>query len=256
MGNALQVKFQALLANVAGVPQTIATVGSAAANIGSPVTLLSSGQATLTTTVATGGSHAFTALYSGDANYNESVSSAVDVTAEDFSLSATVATIAQPGQSGTAAITVTGSANFTGAVNFTCALPNSLVEAACFVNPNTITGSGQVTLTVNTTPPHALVHPRLGIPPIRSAPGILLGSVTLLLLVLILGILNRQWRVPAVLSLGMLAIVLFATSCGGGSNSVSDPGTPTGTYNVVVTGTSGSGTTQIQHTAVVPLTVQ
>ncbi len=242
----------------AGGPTLTGTVQFAedGADIGSPVTLLSSGQATLTTTVATGGSHAFTALYSGDASYNESVSSAVDVTAEDFSLSATVATIAQPGQSGTAAITVTGSANFTGAVNFTCALPNSLVEAACFVNPNTITGSGQVTLTVNTTPPHALVHPRLGIPPIRSAPGILLGSVTLLLLVLILGILNRQWRVPAVLSLGMLAIVLFATSCGGGSNSVSDPGTPTGTYNVVVTGTSGSGTTQIQHTAVVPLTVQ
>ena len=224
-------------------------------DIGSPV-IVSGGQATLTTTLSSSGSHTFTALYSGDANYDESVSSAFDIGVEDFALSAAAATVGQPGQSGTAAISVTDSANFTAPVNFTCALPNSLVEAACFVNPNTITGSGQVSLTVNTTPPHALVHPGPRVPPFGPASRISIILAALLLCALLLAIAKRQWRVPTVVGLGMLAVLLFAASCGGGSGNASDPGTPAGTYSVVVTGSSGSGSTQIQHTVLVPLTIQ
>lgn len=221
--------------------------------IGSAVPL-SNGQAAFTTTLSTSGNHSFTALYSGDVNYDQSASSALAVGAEDFSLTATAAAISQPGQSGTATITVDDSANFTAPVNFTCALPNSLTEAACFVNPNTLTGSGQVTLTVNTTPPHALVAPNVSVPPNPRITQIGPGVAALLLAFLVLWIPSRKWRVPAMFALVLVAFSLFAVGCGGSAKK--DPGTPTGSYNTVVTATSGSGSTEIQHTVVVPLSVQ
>ena len=222
--------------------------------IGSPVTV-SGGQATLTTTMSTSGNHTVTALYSGDANYDESVSDALAIGVEDFSLATTAASIPQPGVAASAAITVTGSANFTSAINFTCSLPNSMVEAACFVNPNTITGSGQVMLTVNTTPPHSLIiQPRFGVPQLGIAGRVGLALAALLLAVLALRLPRPGWRAPAMLGLVVLAILSFAAGCGSGGKS--DPGTPAGIYNVVVTGTSGGGSSQIQHTVVVPVTVQ
>jgi FtsP/CotA-like multicopper oxidase with cupredoxin domain len=222
-------------------------------NLGSPVTI-SNGQATLTTAMTTTGNHTITALYSGDANYSSSVSAALPIGVEDFTLSAASTTIPAPGQSGTSTIAVAGSANFTLPVSFTCSLPNAMTQAACFVNPNSITGSGQVTLTVNTTPAHALVAPRIGIPPFWFFARISLSLLTLLLAVLMLRIPWRRWRVPAILGLVVLAILSIAAGCGGNGKTV--PGTPAGTYNIVVTGTSGSGSSQIQHTVVVPVTLQ
>ena len=238
-----------------GGPAMLGTVqfADSGANIGSAMPV-ANGQAALTTTF-TGGNHSITATYSGDATYNESISDALAVTAEDFSLSAPASSISQPGQSGTATISVTDSANFTAAINFTCALPNALVEAACFVNPNTLTGSGQVTLTVNTTPPHALVHPQIGVPPVGTIVSISSGLAALLLALLTLWIPRRKWRVPAMLGLVLIAIVSFAIGCGS-SSAKTDPGTPAGTYNVTVTATSGSGSSQILHTVVVPVTIQ
>jgi hypothetical protein len=221
--------------------------------IGSPVSV-SAGQAAITTTLTTSGNHTITALYSGDVNYSSSVSSALAIGVEDFTLNATSTTISAPGQSGTATISITDSTNFTLPINFTCSLPNQMTESACFVNPNTITGSGQVALTVNTTPEHALVHPHVGIPPLGTVSRIALGTVALLLAAFMLWIPRRRWRVPAMLGLIVLGILSFVAGCG--SNGKTDPGTPTGSYNVVVTGTSGSGSSQIQHTVVVPVTLQ
>ena len=221
--------------------------------IGSAVPL-TNGQATFTTTLSTSGNHSFTALYSGDVNYDQSSSPALGVTAEDFSLTTAAAAISQPGQSGTATITVADSANFTAPVNFTCALPNSLTEAACFVNPNTLTGSGQVTLTVNTTPPQALVAPNVSVPPGASIGQVALGFAALLLAFLALWLPSRKLRVPAMFILGLVAFSLFAVGCG--SSAKKDPGTPTGSYNVVVTATSGTGATEIQHTVVVPVSIE
>jgi FtsP/CotA-like multicopper oxidase with cupredoxin domain len=237
----------------AGGPTMLGTVqfGEDGNNIGSAIPV-SNGQATLTTTLPTGGNYSVTATYSGDATYNESISDALAVTVEDFTLDAAGTTISSSGKSGTSVITITGSANFAAAINFTCSLPNSLVEAACFVNPNSIVGSGQVTLTVNTTPPHALVHPRVEMPPFGTIGRVAVGLAALA--VLTLWIPRRKWRVPAMLGLVLLAILSFAAGCR--SSGSSDPGTPTGTYNVTVTGTSGSGSLQIQHTVVVPMTIQ
>jgi FtsP/CotA-like multicopper oxidase with cupredoxin domain len=219
--------------------------------IGNPIPV-SNGQAALTTALSAGGNHSITATYSGDATYSESVSAALAVTVEDFALNATATTISRPGQSGNSTITVAGSANFSAPINFTCSLPNSLTEAACFVNPSSIVGGGQVTLTVNTTPPHAVVPPRFGFPPISTLTRV---SIELaVLLAALIWIRRRKWRAPAMLGLIALAILAFAAGCGGGGKS--DPGTLAGTYNVVVTATSASGSSQIQHTVVVPVAIQ
>jgi FtsP/CotA-like multicopper oxidase with cupredoxin domain len=215
---------------------------------------VSGGQATFTTAMSTAGGHTITALYSGDVNYNESVSDALAVGAEGFTLSAPGSTAVKGGTAGNAVITVTASPNFTSPIDFTCALPSSMTEAACFVNPSSISGSGQVTLTVNTTGPHALVGRRLEpIPPgMLWRVGLALGAVLLALFAL--RIPRTRWRISAVASLIVLAILSVAIGCGGGTKLV--PGTPAGTYNVVATATSGSGPAQIVQTVVVPITVQ
>lgn len=246
----------AVVPTTAGGPAPSGTVQFSVdgAIAGSPVAI-SAGQAALTTTLTTSGNHLVTALYSGDVNYSGSVSSTLGIAVEDFTLTATSAAIPAPGQSGNSTITITGSTNFTDPINFTCSLPNSMSESACFVNPASITGSGQVTLTVNTTPPHALVQPHVDFPPFGKVRGMAFGFVTLLLAISMLAVPRRRWRMPAMLSLVVLAVLSFAVGCGGGGGKT-DPGTPSGTYNVVVTGTSGTGTSQIQHTVVATFTVQ
>jgi FtsP/CotA-like multicopper oxidase with cupredoxin domain len=181
----------------AGGPVMLGTVQFAdnGTNIGSAIPV-SNSQAVLTTTLAADGNNSITATYSGDSTYTESVSNALAVTIEDFTFSATNMAIPAPGQAGTSTITVTGSANFVAPINFTCSLPHSLTEAACFVNPNSLTGSGQVTLTVNTTPAHSLSSSGVGIPPLGNNGRFVLGLVALSLALLTLWIPRQKWRVP------------------------------------------------------------
>jgi FtsP/CotA-like multicopper oxidase with cupredoxin domain len=250
------VTFTAAIApTAAGGPALTGTVQFAldGNNIGSPVSV-SSGQATLATAMTASGNHTVTALYSGDANYSSSVSSALAIGVEDFTLAASSVSIPAPGQSGTSTITVTGSTNFSAAINFTCALPNAMTQSACFVNPNSITGSGQVTLTVNTTPAHSVDSPRVGIPPLGWTARVTCSLMALLLALLVLRLPWRRLRVTAAVSLLLLAILSIASGCGGGGKTL--PGTPAGAYNVTVTAVSGSGSSAIQHTVVVPMTVQ
>jgi hypothetical protein len=66
---------------------------------------------------------------------------------------------------------------------------------------------------------------------------------------------NRKRVVSVVAFLGLLLLCGLATSCGGASTSNSNnaviPGTPTGSYNVTVTASSGSLTHNTQLTLVV-----
>jgi FtsP/CotA-like multicopper oxidase with cupredoxin domain len=218
-------------------------------NVGNPVTL-TNGQATLTTTInGNTGSSNLTAFYQGDATYTESVSPALPITISNFALSSPG--IAAPlGSAAIAPVTVNVATNYTSLIGLTCTMPSTLTESACFVDPNSITGTGAVSLTVNTTPAHPVSKLRTG-----GSGWLAAGGGASLACVFLLVLPRRRWRGSAMLVLTLMAVLFTVIGCGGGS-AKTDPGTPKGTYTVVVTGTAGSGSALSQTSVNVPITVQ
>lgn len=139
---------------------------------------------------------------------------------------------------------------FTGTVSVTCAIPSRMTYSTCTLSSSSFTvPNGQVNLVVATTAPSAALRlpnrPRWFIP----SAGALLACILLLL------ISGKKRRVK--LAFGLLVFALLAAAlvaCGGSSGTTitTTSGTPTGTYTVTVTGTSG----QLSHTLNVPVTVQ
>jgi FtsP/CotA-like multicopper oxidase with cupredoxin domain len=222
-------------------------------NVGNPAALVN-GQATLTTTVTGNvGSNDLTAFYQGDSTYAESISTAVPLTFSGFSLSSPGVT-ATLGSAAISKVTVNVATNFTTPISFTCTMPAGLVEAACFVDPKSIIGSGQVSLTVNTTPSHPLSSKLIGGPG-HAAYGWFAASGGTSLACLFLFLLPR--RIGRGKALWMLAfLALSFTLIGCGSTTKIDPGSAKGTYTVVVTGITGTGTSQYQTSINVPVTIQ
>jgi FtsP/CotA-like multicopper oxidase with cupredoxin domain len=232
-----------------GTPATTGTVQFQlnGLNVGNPVTL-ANGQATETTPInGDAGVSNLTAFYEGDATYTESVSAGVPITISNFALSSAGVT-APLGSAAIAKVTVNAAANFTTPISFACTTPSGLTESACFVDPNAMTGSGQVSLTVNTTPAHPLSSMRTGAPGWLVAGGASLGGVFLLALP------RRRGRSRAVFFLTLVAIIVTVIGCS--STAKTDQGTPKGTYTVVVTGTASSGPAQSQTSVNVPVTIQ
>ena len=156
----------------------------------------------------------------------------------------------------TSTITVTPVSGFTGSVTLTAAIttgPSGSVDPPTLsfglTSPVTITGTtaGTATLTITTTAAtsSALVHPKHSVVPWYTA-----GGATLACL-LLFGIpaRRRSWRTM----LGMLALLMAITSgvfaCGGGGSAGGgggsgggggNSGTTAGSYNITVTGTSGT----------------
>jgi hypothetical protein len=191
------------------------------------------GLATLTTTInGTVGSNDLTAFYQGDSTYAESVSAAVPVTISTFALSSPGTTTAI-GSAAIAPVTVNVANGYTTPINLTCTLPADLAESACFIDPHSMTGTGKVSLTVNTTPAHPLSSELRARPGWFAASG---GASLACLFVLVLP--RRRWRGKAMLLLAMLAAAFTTIGCGGTAKT--DPGTAPGSYMVVVTATAGS----------------
>ena len=143
---------------------------------------------------------------------------------------------------------------FTGAIGFACSgLPS---KSTCSFNPASanITSSASVPFavaiaTTATTTSVAGIATGLG----GSRLGILAGTIIVFLNFWLLVLRTRRWRRLMML---VLLVCSFGTiSCGGGGHSTTTttlPGTPAGTYTVVLTSTSGS----ITHTTNLTLTVQ
>jgi FtsP/CotA-like multicopper oxidase with cupredoxin domain len=218
-------------------------------NIGSPVAL-SDGKASLNTGLnGSAGANNLTAFYQGDATYAEATSANVPITIANFAL-LSPGTTAAIGSAAIASVTVNVASNYSSAISFSCSMPASLKESACFVNPKSMTGTGQASLTVNTTPPHPAVQ-RIS----RNGPGWLAaGGGTSLACVLLLGLPRRRWRKQALIGLTLVCIVFGVNGCGGAGQT--DPGTTKGSYTVVVTGTAGSGPSHYQTSVNVPVTIQ
>ena len=217
-------------------------------NVGNPATI-SNGVATLTTEVdGNVGSNNLTAFYEGDTNYTETTSPSIPITVSPFGLTSTGATAAV-GAAAIATVNVNAATNYTSLINLTCTLPSNLTEGACFINPNSITGTGTVQLTVNTTPAHP-TSSKLN----RRPAWLMAGGGATLACVFLLILPKRRWRNAALLIL--LAVAIVSTVVGCGSPAKTDPGTAKGTYTVVVSGASGSGSSQYQTSVNVPITIQ
>lgn len=218
------------------------------ANVGNPANI-TNGVATLTTPVDGNlGSNNLVAFYEGDTNYTEVTSAPIPISVSAIGLTSAGAA-ANVGAAAIATVNVNVANNYTSLVNLTCTLPSNLAESACFVNPTSITGTGQVQLTVNTTP----THPGSSMP-LGWSGWLAGGGSASLALILFFALPRRRWRYAAVGPLGV-AIVFGFAGCSGGSGNT-DAGTAKGTYSVVVTGTAGSGSSQYQTSVNVPITIQ
>lgn len=186
------------------------------------------------------------------------------ITVTDFTVGATTssATVAK-GSTATYNLTVGPAASggsFASAVALACTGAPS--EATCTVNPTSVTpGSTNtpVTVTVTTT---AQKTAALKVPsrPGTHSPAIPMFASMLGLAGIALVGKRRSRRITfMVVTLLLLASIGMFVGCGGGGGSTAtkttqivDPGTPSGTYTLVVTGTSGSAS----HTMNLTLTVQ
>ena len=217
-------------------------------NVGDPAAV-TNGQATLATAVdGNVGSNNLVAFYEGDTTYAEVTSPSILITVSPFGLTSS-GTTAAVGAAAIASVNVNVANNYTGLINLTCTLPASLTESACFVDPASITGTGTVQLTVNTTPAHPSSSK------VNSRPGWLAagGGASLACIVLLI-LPKRRGRNIALSMLAILAIAFTVIGCGNAAKT--DPGTAKGTYTVVVTGTAGSGSSQNQSSVNVPVTIQ
>jgi subtilase family serine protease len=169
--------------------------------------------------------------------------------APGFTLAPTVGSyqVAQ-GSSVTAIVNLTAFNGFTGQVTYTCT--ESVSESTC-TGPTTAVSSTQAaSFLVTTKAPIA----RLERPFDRDS-RILYATLLPGLFGIVVVASSRKRSLRSVRFLGLLMVLGFSTiwlgSCGGSNHGPKDPGTPTGSYTITVTGTSGSLTRQTSFTLVV-----
>ncbi len=217
-------------------------------NVGDPAGV-TDGVATLTTQVdGNVGANNLVAFYEGDSTYTETTSPSISITISPFAMTSSGATAAA-GSAAIATVNVNAVSNYTNPINLTCTLPSGLAESACFVNPTSITGTGSVQLTINTSPAHP-TSSKLSARPGWLAAG---GGASFACIVLLF-LPRRRWRNTALSVLAILASSFTIIGCGGSGKT--DPGTAKGTYMVVVSATAGSGSGAYQTSISVPITIQ
>ncbi len=220
------------------------------------------GFSTSTSDAATG-YNLVTGLGSVDAN-NLAVAWAASL-GETFSLTSSLGTnaslaVTQGQTSGAVNLTVSSSSTpsfITGSqtalpLTYTCAgLPS---ESTCNFLPSSTTAALSVSLTITTTAPTGKL-----IRPLDRGPSIFYALLFpgLLGIVVTLGTRKRSLNAMRILALIALLSVsaLWMASCGGSSSSSKNPGTPTGSYPITVTATTG-GASPLTSSVKLTLNVQ
>lgn len=177
--------------------------------------------------------------------HNQALASFNVAALPDFNMSfvATNNATIKAGASATGTLALTATGSFNSAVNFTVAGCPSL--ATCAVSPNpanpTSTTPVNASLTITTTAPTVAVTRPTGVQRNYLALWLGLSFGTLGLVIL------RKPRTNLSLLIVACAVLIGMAGCGGGGGGNSGgttplpkPGTPAGTYTVVVTGTAGT----------------
>jgi len=205
------------------------------------------------------GNHSISASYAGDPSFSASNSTQplTFTISPGFFMNLTgqpAVVIQTPGNSGTTSVAVFNSSSFSGTITLACSgLPS---ESTSSFSPTSLKPTGAaattaVTVTVNTTAPTTAA--RLQHPSHRVSSWML--AVAMLFSIVFLADKKTMMRGMSLLLLA--AATMTTVSCGGGSKSSTppppppNPGTPAGTYNVVVTATSGSSVSATGFTLVV-----
>jgi subtilase family serine protease len=171
-------------------------------------------------------------------------------TAPGFTLAPTAGSyqVAQ-GSSVTATVNLTAFNGFTGQITYTCT--DSVSESTCTGPAMAVPSTQAASFVVTTKAPIARLER-----PFDRGSRILYATLLPGLLGIVFVASSRKRSLRSVRFLGLLMVLGFSTiwlgSCGGSSSSsTKDPGTPTGSYTITVTGTSGSLTRQTSFTLVV-----
>lgn len=196
------------------------------------------GSASVSETLPTSGAHQINACYQGDANYQASCSAAMIMSVQGtFMLSATTATsVVSASTSFLDQLQIIPAAGYSGTVTFTCQAP---AIYTCTVLPSSVSVAGNgaaqtVQVSINAVTPawakSALLLPLLGL----------------------VGWKRRQKKlryIPCVLALFCTLGLICLSGCG---SEVATYSMTPGTYNIVVTGTSGKVTQSVTYLITVP----
>ncbi|MDE1156508.1 MAG: Ig-like domain repeat protein [Acidobacteriaceae bacterium] len=236
----------------AGTPTGTIQFYSNGTALGSPITLLASGVAALTTSFASAGSYSITAAYSGDASFLASTSSASTEGVHDFTLQNTSALsqVVLPAATASYSFALTPlNGSFSYPITFTAT--GAPAGTKITFTPQSVTpGTSTANVSVSLTPPlqkSMLQH--------YAFPAG--GSVALALLLLPFGRRFRRsgrtarWALLCCTTFGSLS-VLSISGCGSGF--LTQPQT---SYTVTITATAtGSNGETLQHTGTVTLVVE
>jgi len=185
-----------------------------------------------------------------------------------------VTTPIQPGQTATYTVQLDSSAGFTGAIALACTDPVPLSACSITTTPATAppsvqvssSAAGQFTVSVTTTAAGAIPFvpsPPRG--PVRQVPQAVWTTLLGMLALMAAWLAARhaactappvaRWARLASGGVLLLALTIGMMACGGGSSVPSSvrPGTPVGTYTVMVKGTAANG---VSRTISLSLTVQ
>ena len=208
------------------------------------------------------GTHTISASYSGDFSFYPSSTTqslSFTITPGFFVAPSNQAyvTVTAPGSAGTTSLAVLSSTGFSGTITLSCSgLP---VGATCTFSPSTVAATGAPTTTASTmtitTTAAATTTARLVSPARSPFSRWLAMGIFAFFSVVMLGSPTRRRSAGLLL---LLAVVLFVPACGGGGGGgggttvkTATP-TPAGSYNLVVSATSGS----TSSTAAITLYVQ
>jgi subtilase family serine protease len=173
-------------------------------------------------------------------------------TDQSFTLAPTAATLSvAQGSPTSTTITMTPVNGFNTALTYTCTGQPS--ESTCTISPSTATTSAMVTLNVTTTAPTAMLRTPFG-----RGSRIFYAALLPGLFGIVFAAGSRKRSAYGMRVLGVIVVLgcstLWLGACSNSSSGTKNPGTPTGTYTLTVSATTG-GANPVTGTTTVQLTV-